>query len=150
MVVRVSALALVCALALGSAPASAGVIDKAQKAEAAGHQTWSAWGGDIGFRWNRGMLGNIGVRIEASPAGQIPQSLRGHEWFNVREAGGLAFTVKNGSMEQFTGGSLQMQGGYVLKLADGSSIDLRDLSFRVRSDDPRVLDVVSGGSEEVV
>ncbi len=144
MIVRVNALALVCALAVGSAPLHAGVIDKAQKAEAAGHQTWSAWGGDIGFRWNRGILGNIGVRIEASPSGQIAKNLRGHEWFDVREAGGLTFTVKNGSMEQFTGGSLQMRGGYVLKLADGSSIDLRDLSFRVRRDDPRVLDVVSG------
>ena len=144
MVVRVTALALVCALALGSAPSQAGVIDKAQKAEAAGHQTWSAWGGDIGFRWNRGVLGNIGIRIEASPTGQIAKNLRGHEWFEVREAGGLAFTVKNGSMEQFTGGSLQMRGGYVLKLSDGSSIDLRDLSFRVRRDDPRVLDVVAG------
>ena len=144
MIVRVSALALGCALALGSLPSHAGVIDKAQKAEAAGHQTWSAWGGDIGFRWNRGILGNIGIRIEASPSGQISKNVRGHEWFDVREAGGLTFTVKNGSMEQFTGGTLQMRGGYVLKLADGSSIDLRDLSFRVRSDDPRVLDVVSG------
>src|SRR5262249_6415564 len=115
MIVRVSALALVCALALGSLPSHAGVIDKAQKAEA-GHQTWSAWGGDIGFRWNREIFGNIGVRIEASPSGQISKNLRGHEWFDVREAGGLAFTVKNGSMEQFTGGSLQMRGGYVLKL----------------------------------
>ena len=89
MVIRVSALALVCALVLGSAPSHAGVIDKAQKAEAAEHQTWSAWGGDIGFRWNRGLLGNIGMRIEASPTGQTPNSLRGHEWFDVREAGGL-------------------------------------------------------------
>jgi hypothetical protein len=144
MVIRVSALALVCALVLGSAPSHAGVIDKAQKAEAAEHQTWSAWGGDIGFRWNRGILGNIGIRIEASPTGQTPNSLRGHEWFDVREAGGLTFTVKNGSMEQFTAGTLQMRGGYVLKLDDGSSIDLRDLSLRVRSDNPKVLDAVSG------
>ncbi len=145
MIVRVTALALACALVLGSASAHAGVIDKAQQAEAnQQHQTWSAWGGDIGFRWNRGILANIGVHIEASPAGQTANTLRGHEWFNVREAGGLTFTVKNGSMEQFTGGSLQMRGGYVLKLADGSSIDLRDLSFRIRADDPKVLDVVSG------
>src|SRR5262245_12723190 len=139
MIVRVSTLALACALGL-SATAHAGVIDKARQAEAASHQTWSAWGGDIGVRWNRELLGNIGVRIEASPAAQIPgHNLRGHEWFEVREAGGLAFTVRNGSMQQFTGGSLQMRGGYVLHLADGSRIDLRDLSFRIRADDPRVL-----------
>ena len=145
MVVRVSALALACAFVLGSAPSHAGVIDKAQKAEAAGQQSWSAWGGDIGFRWNRGILGNIGIHIEASPTGQqLSKNLRGHEWFDVRETGGLTFTVKNGSMQQFTGGMLQMRGGYVLRLADGSAIDLRDLSFRIRADDPKVLDVVSG------
>src|SRR6476646_10176380 len=144
MVVRVSALALVCALVIGAGQSHAGVIDKAQKAEAAEHQSWSAWGGDIGFRWNRGILGNIGIRIEASPTAQTTKNLRGHEWFDVREAGGLTFTVKNGSMEQFTAGTLQMRGGYVLKLSDGSSIDLRDLSLRVRSDNPKVLDAVSG------
>ncbi len=144
MIVRVGTLALACAFSFASAlPAQAGVIDRAQKSEAAGQQTWSAWGGDIGFRWNRGLLGNIGVSIEA-PISQIDKNVRGHEWFNVRETGGLSFTVRNGSMQQFTGGSLQMRGGYVLRLPDGSTIDLRDLSLRIRKSDPRILDAVSG------
>src|SRR5262249_47245519 len=90
------------------------------------------------------ILANIGVRIDASPTGQTTKNLRGHEWFDVREAGGLTFTVKNGSMEQFTGGSLQMRGGYVVRLADGTPIAPRALSFRIRSDDSKILDVVSG------
>jgi hypothetical protein len=144
MVVRVSALALVCALVLGPLPSQAGVIDKAQKAQAAEHQTWSAWGGDIGFRWNPGLLANVGVTIEATRQGQTAQTdFRRHEWFSMRQSGGLDFSVRNGSLQTFTGGSLQMQGGYVLRLADGSRIDLRDLTLRVRSDNPRVLDVVS-------
>ena len=69
MIVRVGTLALACALVL-ALPAQAGVIDKAQKeAEAAkSTQSWSAWGGDIGFRWNRGLLANIGVTVEAPSA----------------------------------------------------------------------------------
>jgi hypothetical protein len=144
MIVRVSALALSCALASASALSHAGVIDNAQKAEAAKQQTWSAWGGDIGFRWNRGLLGNIGMHLEAAPSAQTSKDLRGHEWFAVRESGGLVFTVKNGSMEQFTGGALQMRGGYTLRLPDASAIDLRDLSLRVRNGDPKILDAVSG------
>src|ERR1700752_513510 len=144
MIVRVGTLALACALVL-AVPAQAGVIDKAQKAEAAKQQTWSAWGGDIGFRWNRGPLKIFGVTIEASPANQSSKTdFRRHEWFDVRESGGLEFGVRNGSMTQFNGGSLQMRGGYTMRLADGSSIDLRDLSLRVRSNDTLVLDVVSG------
>src|SRR5689334_3565204 len=139
MIVRVGTLALACALGL-ALPAYAGVIDKAQKEAAAaqGTQAWSAWGGDIGFRWNRGLLQNIGVTVE-TPSAQTDKNLRGHEWFDVRQSGGLTFTVRNGSMQQFTGGGLQMRGGYVLKLPDGSSIDLRDLALRVRESDPKIL-----------
>src|SRR5689334_21023818 len=142
MIVRVGTLALACALVL-ALPAEAGVIEKARKEAAAanGTQAWSAWGGDIGFRWNRGLLKNIGITIEA-PNAQIDKNLRGHEWFDVRQSGGLTFTVRNGSMQQFNGGGLQMRGGYVLKLPDGSSIDLRDLALRIRDSDPKILDAI--------
>jgi hypothetical protein len=143
MIVRVGTLALACALVF-AVPAQAGVIDKAQQAEANSQQSWSAWGGDIGFRWNRGLLKNIGVTVDGSPADQTSkQDFRRHDWFAMREASGLEFAVKNGSLQSFTGGSLQMRGGYTLRLADGTHIDLRDLTLRVRADDPRVLDVVS-------
>jgi hypothetical protein len=134
------ALAFVLAVALVPL-ASAGVVDKAQ--HAAAQQSWSAWGGDIGVRWNRDLLNNIGV--VAKPIEQTTQhDLRRHEWFALRQSGGLQFNVRNGSLEGFTGGSLQMRGGYVLTLRDGTSIDLRNLTLRVRAADPKILDVVSG------
>src|SRR5262249_54866610 len=48
----------------------------------------------------------------------------------------------NGGLRSFTGGSLQMRGGYVLTLRDGSSIDLRDLALRVRPGNSNILDLV--------
>ena len=52
------------AVALAAA-AHAGVIDKAQRDGQAAltAQTWSAWGGELGVRWNRGLLSNIGVEV---------------------------------------------------------------------------------------
>ncbi len=50
--------------------------------------------------------------------------------------------MNNGALKNFVGGSLQMRGGYVLRLRDGSTIDLRDLAFRVRPDYSNILDVV--------
>jgi len=143
MNIRVCALALACGLGLASL-GQAGVIDTAQKAEAKSQQAWTAWGGDIGVRWNRDLLKNIGVTVEQAPTAQLSKTdMRRHEWFDVRQAGGLEFSVRNGSMQQFNGGSLQMRGGYVLRLADGSSIDMRDMTLRVRSNDPKILDAVS-------
>jgi hypothetical protein len=132
------------AVALAAA-AHAGVIDKAQRDGQAAltAQTWSAWGGELGIRWNRGLLSNIGVEVRA-PAAKLDQpNVRGHEWFAMREAAGLQFTVRNGALQNFVGGSLQMRGGYVLQLRDGSTIDMRDLAFRVRTDNSNILDVVS-------
>ncbi|MBO9662914.1 hypothetical protein [Dokdonella sp.] len=129
-------IALACVTA-----AHAGVIEQAQRKQA---QTWSAWGGEIGVRWNRDLLANLGVTLEA-PSGRIArEDRRRHEWFQLRQTGGLEFSVRNATLQRFEGGSLQMRGGYVLRLADGSRIDLRDLSMRVRASDPNILDVVSG------
>lgn len=56
-------LGLAVAVACMSA-ASAGVIDTARRADAAhATQTWSAWGGDIGFHWNTDLLTNLGVSV---------------------------------------------------------------------------------------
>ena len=124
--------------------ASAGVIDTARKVNVqSGAQTWSAWGGTIGVRWNLDLMQNLGISVAAPSEKLAQQDLRRHEFFALREAGGLEFSVKNAALQKFNGGSLQMRGGYVLKLHDGSSIDLRNLTMRVRASDPNVLDVVS-------
>jgi hypothetical protein len=143
------ALALLIAAAIVPA-AFAGVIDKAQRADAAtAAQTWSAWGGTIGFRWNQDLLSGLGVALTpdqtvAAPVTNSHADFRPHVWFAVRETGGLEFTVANGSLRNFSGGSLAVRGGYSLRLRDGSSIDLRNLTLRVRENDPRVLDVIGG------
>ena len=61
----------------------------------------------------------------------------------MRQSGGLDFAVSNGTLRGFDGGSLTMNGGFVLNLRDGSTIDLRNAVLRVRAGDPNVLDVVS-------
>ena len=142
---KLHAVALIIAAALVPA-AHAGVIDKAQNADAAGAagQTWSAWGGQIGVRWNRDLLANLGVTVADAPAGKLAtQDFRLHEWFALRQSGGLQFTVSNAALRKFVGGSVQMRGGFVLRLRDGSTIDLRDLTLRTRQDGSNVLDLVT-------
>ncbi|MEO7433770.1 MAG: hypothetical protein ABIR62_17525, partial [Dokdonella sp.] len=137
------ALCAFIAAACGST-AYAGTIEKTFKANTAtGQQTWSAWGGSMGMRWNHDLLQNLGVKLDSATAKVAITDYRQHEWFQVRQTDGLQFSVKNGSLQQFNGGSLQMRGGYVLHLNDGSTIDLRDFSLRVRASDPKILDLVS-------
>jgi hypothetical protein len=148
MMIKHHALAFFVAAALVPA-AYAGVIDRAQQAgTSASAQTWSAWGGEIGVRWNRDLLTNLGVNVDSGTTAKLAtQDFRQHEWFAVRESAGLQFTVSNSALREFTGGSVQMRGGFVLKLRDGSTIDMRDLTLRVRANDSRVLDIVSGDGQ---
>ena len=121
--------------------ASAGVIDTAQ--QAASQQSWSAWGGDLGVRWNHDLLRSLDISL-GKTQGQLAQTdLRGHQWFPLRENAGLQFIVQNSALAGFSGGALQSSGGYRLTLADGSQVDLRNMAFRPRAGDPRVLDIVS-------
>ncbi len=123
--------------------ASAGITDRATATSTKGTQSWSAWGGSMGMRWNADLMQNLGISIQ-SRAGQLRQTdLRAHEWFALREAGGLEFSVRNAALQKFNGGSLRMSGGYVLGLRDGSTIDLRDATLRVRDGNPNILDLVS-------
>jgi hypothetical protein len=136
------------ALACVSA-ATAGATDRARIWDTHGAQTWSAWGGTIGVHWNADLLANLGVSVAqsaqtiAAPKTGGHADFRPHTWFAVRQAGGLDFAVTNGTLRSFSGGSLTMDGGFVLKLRDGSTIDLRNAVLRVRATDPNVLDVVS-------
>jgi hypothetical protein len=122
----------------------AGAISDAVKAASPGTaQSWSAWGGTIGVRWNRDLMQNLGIALDAPSATLAQKDLGRHEWFELRQTDGLKFSVRNATLQQFDGGSLQMRGGYVLRLRDGGRIDLRDFSLRVRANDPKILDLVS-------
>ena len=91
-------LMIVLGLALAG-PSLAGVIDTAQKAEAAANEAWSAWGGEIGVRWNRDLLAIYGVAVEDGVERTATTDKRRHEWFALRESGGLRFLVRNGECE---------------------------------------------------
>src|SRR5688572_33400682 len=94
------------------AAASAGAIDRAPTPAQQATQTWSAWGGEIGVRWNHDLLGNLGVVVDAARDQRLAKTdRRQHEWFGLRESGGLDFLVSYGALERFSGGSLQMRGG---------------------------------------
>ena len=124
--------------------AAAGPINDAFKAQSpVTAQTWSAWGGSMGVRWNLDLMQNLGIRIDTRSAQLQQTDERGHEWFSLRESGGLEFSVRDASLQQFNSGMLRMKGGYVFTLADGSSIDLRDATFKVRANDHNILDMVS-------
>jgi len=137
-------LLLCMGIALAIAPAvHAGGFSKAPAGDARATQSWSAWGGSMGLRFNPDLMRNLGIRIESRTGQTRETDFRNHEWFALREAGGLEFSVRSGSLQKFLGGSLRLVGGYVLKLADGSTIDLRDVTLRVRPGDANILDVVS-------
>ena len=104
-------------------------------------QLWSAWGGEIGMRWNRDLAGDIGISIGATSGRLDGLSFMDHERFSLREAGSIDFRVGNGNLQSFVGGSVQARGGYVLNTSSGT-IDLSDFRLRTRADNPLVLDLV--------
>src|SRR5688500_8890887 len=106
-------LMLVVGMAIAT-PAMAGLIDTAQKADAAANEAWSAWGGEIGVRWNRDLLAIYGIAVDDGAGRTATTDKRRHEWFALRESGGLRFLVRNGALQRFSDGSLRMRGGYVL------------------------------------
>ena len=135
---------LVLGIAAACIPAAAwgGVLDRGTKPPVQETQVWSAWGGEVGVRWNHDLLGNLGIAVDKARDQALAKTdRRQHEWFALRESGGLDFLVRYGSLDRFAGGSLQMRGGYVLRLPDGSSLDLRNLTMRVRANEPGILDV---------
>lgn len=104
---------------------------------------WTAWGGEMGVRWNRELMADLGITIEAPTQKLQGLSWREHERFEVRRAGSLEFRAEDGNLSQITGGSLQARGGYRLKLADGSTVDLTDFRMRPSAHDPMVLELVA-------
>ena len=104
--------------------------------------SWSAWGGEVGVRWNRELLEALGITLQAPKQKLDGLSAREHERFDVRRAGSLEFHAQNGNLSEITGGSLQARGGYVLDLNDGSKVDLTDFRLRPKANDDLVLELV--------
>lgn len=74
-------------------------------------------GGDVGIRWNRELAGDLGIRIQ--PAAGASQGKDGSEHFALQPAQTLRFGVRSGYVREFSGGSLQARGGFVLALRKG-------------------------------
>jgi hypothetical protein len=112
---------------------------------AAKAQTWSAWGGTVGIRWNRDLAADLGLKIGAAQARHAELSFLEHEVFDLQPVGSLDFEVRGGNLRSFVGGSLQARGGHVLDAASGR-IDLTNFRLVPRAPQagkPPLLDLVS-------
>jgi len=130
-----AALTCVAVLVAGSAalPAAAATPEKVQ--------TWTAWGGTVGVRWNRELAADLGLTLGTASARHARLSEREHEVFDLRQVGSLEFDVRNGSLRGFVGGALQARGGHAIDTPSGR-IDLTDFRLVPRAGDPLILDIV--------
>jgi len=133
---------LASVLAFGLAPAWVMAESSTTAAELSQDSLWAVWGGEVGMRWNRELLADMGLSITKTNGKLKDLSWRQHERFNVRQSGSLEFRVHNNNLQGFVGGSVQARGGYVLALNDGTQINLSDFRLRTRADDPLILDLV--------
>jgi hypothetical protein len=143
------------AIAVAFFPMISGALDATAQQAPLPEVSWAAWGGTIAIHLNESNLLGMGIRVGSRSAKLAPNSARltddlnvrqalDSELFALRESGSIQFRVKDGAFAGFLDGSLQSRGGYTLSLADGSSIPLVDFRLRPNSDDPLLLDVVSG------
>jgi hypothetical protein len=105
-------------------------------------QQWLAGGGSIGVKWNRELAADLSLAIGAASGRAAQLSYNEHEVFELTRDGSLAFEVRHGNLHAFTGGALQMRGGYVVGTR-GGPIDLTDLRLVPRrGGDVPILDLV--------
>ncbi len=137
---------LALALPLTALAQASRTAPKAVAPAAAKAQTWSAWGGTVGIRWNRDLAGDLGLKIGAAQARHAELSGLEHELFDLQSVGSLDFEVRGGNLRGFVGGSLQARGGHVLDAASGR-IDLTNFRLVPRAQQaagtPPLLDLVS-------
>lgn len=147
-----SALALILAPAFTAAQPPS---EAAAKAEHSRTTQWSAWGGTVVMRWSQ-YLQDEGGSISA-PAGSLAldssrltdngaglrQAMVG-DLFPMRRSGSIQFRTAHRQFDGFTGGSLQVEGGYRIELPRGAgTLDLTDFRLQPSALDPMFLDVIS-------
>lgn len=129
--------------ALAESPATAAKAQKsAGKAVTGVARPWTARGGDVGIRWNRHLAEDLGIRI--APAGTgARKAADGADVFALAD-GTVQFDVENGYLRAFGAGTIRANGGYVLALPDGGSIDLANFRVVARpsGDKTPALDIV--------
>ncbi len=150
-----SALAFALFVALGSTFAYADTPTADPAAQSTARTQWSAWGGTVVVRWSHYMQ-DEGVTISTPSQNRsldtarltdggvgITQALNG-DLFQMRRSGSIEFRTLDRQFDGFIGGSLQVQGGYVLTLPRGAgTVNLTDFRLRPNATNPMRLDVVS-------
>lgn len=150
-----SALAVALLIALGSPFAQAQAPASSAEVQSTARTQWSAWGGTVVVRWSNYMQ-DEGVQISAPTQKRSLQSPRltdngvgvrqalDGDLLQMRRSGSIEFRTLDRQFDGFTGGSLQVQGGYVLTLPHGGgTINLTDFRLRPNATNPMRLDVVS-------
>jgi hypothetical protein len=138
---RVLAAASICCLASFAGPGAAAAQEPPSKAaRPATPKTpllWSAWGGELSFRFNTDILRDLKIELTGVKGGR-----REGEYltFAVRQAGGIEFNAPYRTVEGFTGGWLQIEGGFDFRSPRGV-VDAHDLRLRPRENDPLILDI---------
>lgn len=130
---------LLLALAIACAGGAHSADVKSATAGAEKSQTWTAWGGSVGVRWNRELAQDLGLVLGAAVGRRSTQNEV--EMFGLQRSGRLDFDVRNGNLHSFLGGSLRASGGYAIDSPAGR-IDLTDFRL-VPCTGGVILDVVS-------
>lgn len=116
---------------------------------------WSAWGGSVVMRWSQ-YLQDEGAVISA-PAHSLSldsprltdngaglRQAREGDLFSMRRSGSIQFRTEHHQFDGFSGGALQVEGGYRIRLPrNGGELDLTNFRFQPSPLDPMFLDVVS-------
>ena len=155
MKITLSCLSLALILALAPNPGHAADANAQESTAQAPQTRWSAWGGTVVVRWSQ-YLQDEGVEISA-PTRNLPldsprltdndaglrQALSG-DLFPMRRLGSIQFRTSGHQFDGFTGGALQVEGGYRLYLPRNAGVlDLTDFRLQPNPKDPLYLDVVS-------
>ncbi len=137
---RVGALAFVFIPAIAGAASTANLQSQRPDvvAAATASQTWKAWGGEVGFRFNTDLLENVGLSLDSVKARRDGE----YSVYPLADSDGLTFDAPLGTLKAFTGGKLTSPQGFVLRW-NGGSVDMRGFSIKARAGgaDP-MLDVV--------
>jgi hypothetical protein len=131
------------ALAVAAVVAAGGFSAQALAAPATGktQQSWSASRGTVGVRWNRDLVGDLGLRLSPAVGRHMQLSRMEHELFDLNAGSSLDFDVRNSNLYRFIGGALQARGGYVIESKAGR-IDLTDFRLSPRKGEVPILDII--------
>lgn len=124
----------------GSTDAPAAEVHAAPASTPLPAWAWSVAGGDIGIRWNRKLLDELGMPVDqvssAANDSAIPR-------LPLDRSNALSVSIRGSSLSGFDSGALHARGGYILRLRDGT-LDLTGFALRPSVREPTDLDVVAG------